>query len=45
MTSSNRTPSAAPVVQPRKKLTLLKMLALIAFAGLAVSALLHLYGA
>ena len=36
MTASNRTP-AAPSPTPRKSLTLLQMLALIAFGGLAAS--------
>jgi hypothetical protein len=39
MTSSNQTPATRSST-PRKPLTLLKMLALIAFAGLAASLLL-----
>ncbi|HTH61910.1 MAG TPA: hypothetical protein VL689_17370 [Paraburkholderia sp.] len=39
MTSSNQTPARAP----RKSLTLLQLLGLIAFGGLAASALLKLF--
>ena len=42
MTSSNQTPATISST-PRKSLTLIQMLALIAFGGLAASLLLKLY--